>query len=417
MQSNYYHAQFPTLQYDYGSHWQDDFSSQLPESSITQAHNSSTAQMRLIKISSDVLPPRERAAIIDSRSEGISVGRDRAFGSRLRIPSMEISKDQASIFYLEGEDLDSESGFAISDIGSTHGTFVISNEELKSKGVVEESKIKDLSISSFTRLSPSKKASKPFFLNHLDVIKFGKTLFRVHLHDQGFGWSCDACSLSSEGGDEIALSHSNAEKQVSKLQSSSTTIPASTHEEQRKFGDRKLDSEAHRRVEMKDLKASYLGKKKNQDQSFSSSTQSQSNPVYLDRAAARRSRNINSSSSSSSASSLTSTSDRPNLVARETTSSSQAPKPLDASNNKGFLMFSQMARGVEGKVGKDLAIQVQTEGSTGLGYLKKLQVLGEEEPDRKKKRKKETSSNQVGSDFDYRESVKKKARDRYDELQ
>lgn len=134
------------LQYDPYYQWQEQQPPAEPP----------TRQMRLVKVSSDVLSEMERIAIIDSRSEGCSVGRDRSFDPRIRLADLEVSKTHCHLFFLQSGETN-EFGFAISDIGSTHGTFVLSNSTL------EEEDLSSLPTSSFQRLSPSKKASSPFF--------------------------------------------------------------------------------------------------------------------------------------------------------------------------------------------------------------------------------------------------------------
>lgn len=353
--------------------------------------------MRLVKVSSDVLSEMERIAIIDSRSEGCSVGRDRSFDPRIRLADLEVSKTHCHLFFLQSGETN-EFGFAISDIGSTHGTFVLSNSTL------EEEDLSSLPTSSFQRLSPSKKASSPFFLNHLDLIKVGNTLFRVHIHES---WSCKDCSLNSEGTDEIQL-HQPSSQQNSKVAepSSSNQIDQSNnYQDQRRFGDRKLDSEAHRRDEMKDLKAKWGGKQNGNAGSGN----------YTDRAAVRRSKNGNLPSTLTSASNSASKTFSTGPLSRTSVSPPDStPAPLDSSN-KGYRLLAQMTgeSGGKGRLGKEL-VQGNQMGSSGLGY-RQLEVLGEEES--RKKRKKKQAPRQNEPSYIYSAQVKKSARRRYEEIE
>ena len=121
--------------------------------------------LRLVKLSSDVLPSHKTVAIVDGRHGGVSIGRDKAFTARLRLPSMEVSKHHANLFSTSRAPI----RFSIADTGSMHGTYV-----------------RRRASTSYERLSPPKHASRPWTLEHLDVVRIGvqSTEFEVHLHDK-----------------------------------------------------------------------------------------------------------------------------------------------------------------------------------------------------------------------------------------
>ncbi|KAG2212870.1 hypothetical protein INT46_009662 [Mucor plumbeus] len=127
-------------------------------------HPQSTLSIRFVIQSS---PHFQSGQVILVDENGITIGRDRSWDSRLRLPEMIVSKYHAMVF------LDKkEKAFFIIDSGSQHGTFV--NEK---------------------RLSEPKKSSLPYELRHLDLVRIGSTSLQVHQHDMG--WPCQSC-LASE---------------------------------------------------------------------------------------------------------------------------------------------------------------------------------------------------------------------------
>lgn len=124
-----------------------------------------TASIRLVILSSPHYHPGQ-VVIIDD--QGLSIGRDRAWDARLRLPQMIVSKCHAFIY------LEKPSSFCIVDHGSQHGTFV--ND---------------------TRLSPPKQSSLPHNLQHGDIIVIGNTQLQVHDHTKE-GVLCAACASSQE---------------------------------------------------------------------------------------------------------------------------------------------------------------------------------------------------------------------------
>lgn len=144
--------------------------------------------MRLVKLSSDALPTHKTVAIVDGRHGGVSIGRDRTFTARLRLPSMEVSKHHANVF----SNARAPIRYSIADTGSTHGTYVCRHAQ-----------------ATFERLSPPHHASRPYTLEHLDLIRIGVqcSVFEVHLHANA--WDvCDKCTLTGDGSNEIDLAPS-----------------------------------------------------------------------------------------------------------------------------------------------------------------------------------------------------------------
>lgn len=153
--------------------------------------------LRLVKVSSDVLPRSQVVAIVDGRHGGVSIGRDKTFTPRLRLPSMEVSKHHANIYSTSRAPV----RYSVSDTGSTHGTYVCRRDQ-----PTTPSELAALPDSSFERLSQPKHASRPCELQHYDLLRIGMqcTVFEVHLH--GSAWDvCDRCAISSDGLNEISL--------------------------------------------------------------------------------------------------------------------------------------------------------------------------------------------------------------------
>jgi predicted component of type VI protein secretion system len=127
-------------------------------------HQESTMTLRLVVLAS---PHFEKDAVVLIDENGITIGRDRSWDRRLRLPEMMVSKYHCTIFLNKEEER-----FFIVDIGSQHGTLV-----------------------NLKRLSEAKQSSMPFGLNHLDIISVGSTQLQVHLHETG--WPCQFCVAHS----------------------------------------------------------------------------------------------------------------------------------------------------------------------------------------------------------------------------
>lgn len=158
--------------------------SELRPPRATAAHNSSF--LRLTVLSSTVLS-RRGIALIDSFDE-VSIGRDRCATPRLRLKELAVSKYHANIYW------DSKTGlWSLVDMGSTHGTHVISPDspEAQVSGSVSS---QGYTPSQSTRLSPPKSASLPRTLSHLQHIVIGGTTFVVHMHADQL--PCEACAVT-----------------------------------------------------------------------------------------------------------------------------------------------------------------------------------------------------------------------------
>ncbi|KAG2229926.1 hypothetical protein INT48_008307 [Thamnidium elegans] len=129
-----------------------------------QGHPQGTGSMRLVVQSS---PFFKQGQVVLIDENGITIGRDRSWDSRLRLPEMIVSKYHAMIYRDKQEKL-----FYMIDNGSQHGTFI--NEK---------------------RLSEPKQASLPYELRNMDIVRIGSTSLQVHLH--AMGWPCQGC-LASE---------------------------------------------------------------------------------------------------------------------------------------------------------------------------------------------------------------------------
>lgn len=129
-----------------------------------RGHPLGTGSIRLVVQSS---PFFKQGQVVLIDENGITIGRDRSWDSRLRLPEMIVSKYHAMIYRDKQEKL-----FYMIDNGSQHGTFVNEN-----------------------RLSEPKQASLPYELRDSDIVRIGSTSLQVHLHSMG--WPCQGC-LASE---------------------------------------------------------------------------------------------------------------------------------------------------------------------------------------------------------------------------
>ncbi|KIK10137.1 hypothetical protein K443DRAFT_80848 [Laccaria amethystina LaAM-08-1] len=144
------------------------------------------SSLRLIVARSSILPSEYRIATADAHWE-VQFGRDIApngsITPRIRLKEMEVSKLHATAYW-DG----TRREWSVVDMGSKHGTFLRSNcgsSELNGIGV---------------RLSPSRVASIPRRLNHMDQLTLGSTTFIIHIHDE---YPCEECSPLA--GEDIPL--------------------------------------------------------------------------------------------------------------------------------------------------------------------------------------------------------------------
>ncbi|UZJ53134.1 hypothetical protein CBS101457_002454 [Exobasidium rhododendri] len=301
-------------------------------------------QLRLVKLVSDVMPPEQKVAVIDSRGEGISIGRDRSFTARIRCPSMEVSKHHANIFK-------NESVFAIADTGSTHGTYLLIDPPTS---LTPESLPP---IKAYHRLSEPKKASAPETIEHLSLLRVGKTVFQAHLHDGRT--SCDECVLSEDGSNEILL-FAKDKKETKSVVTSAYQLDQET---KRQASEVKITP----KQAMRELKSRHLG-----DSDALSSQQSEADSSqYVDRAAARRARGGVQTTKPSPVPSTTS--GMPPVIAPIVTS---LPAAKLTDSNRGYQMFAAMSfkSGEKGLASQDPIFARGVEGRAGLGSKRLLDV-------------------------------------------
>jgi pSer/pThr/pTyr-binding forkhead associated (FHA) protein len=155
--------------YDPSYEWPGGDASSDPRLQALPTAGSSTGKplsplCRLVVRSSDVLPRSQRVAVLDGLDQ-LTIGRDALYNNeaRLRLKELAVSKHHASVFFDT-----SRLAWSIVDVGSMHGTFMSTAN-------------KDGDYTQKQRLSPSRVASFPRVLNHLDMITIGSTKFVVHL--------------------------------------------------------------------------------------------------------------------------------------------------------------------------------------------------------------------------------------------
>lgn len=330
------------------------------------------SQLRLVKLTSDILPAQQRVAIIDAHShaDGVSIGRDRIYTPRIRLPAMEVSKHHANIFPLPSRQ--GQYTFAITDTGSTHGTHLMPSPPDSLDPLPP--------LSAYERLSAPKQASKPRLLRHMGLLRTGETVFQIHQHGASrWASSCEGCSLSQDGSSEIPLlaPSRKSDQGPTQLTESNTSKYAS----ERGLGDRKLNSEMARRQAMEELRRSHLGgtasavKAPNADHHA---------PNYVDRAAVRRDRLGWGGGSSSPRPDVEV---RPPSAAKQTQRAPSAPASqrtaqLDA-DSRGFRMFAAMFSSSSDDFNPDQPAYVPTsdpvmargtDGRAGLGSKRLLDV-------------------------------------------
>ncbi|KAI8981028.1 SMAD/FHA domain-containing protein [Pilobolus umbonatus] len=154
-------AWFDTITQEYSQYDEATMSYITLNDDYWKGHPEGTQSLRLVVQSSPFYQPHETVLVDES---GITVGRDRSWDRRLRLPEMIVSKYHCMIFLDKKEKV-----FFVIDVGSQHGTFV--NDK---------------------RLSNPKQSSLPYELRHLDILKIGSTVMQVHNHNDT-GWPCEAC--------------------------------------------------------------------------------------------------------------------------------------------------------------------------------------------------------------------------------
>lgn len=266
--------------------------------------------LRLVKLASDVLPRNKTVAIIDGRHGGVSIGRDKTFTARLRLPSMEVSKHHANIF----SNTRGPIYYSISDTGSMHGTYVCRRGK-----PTAASALAAVPTSQFVRLSEAKHASTPYDLQHWDLIRIGvqSTTFEVHLHSSP--WEvCDKCAVKEDGTNEISVAPLAQPSRPAASSTQADAIPSSHPSRHSRW-----QVEQDRRKRLRALKHAILPMPDKQ----AATTAPPSS--YRDRAAVRR------------------TMQPPSSVPRSQHVSDTIPttpsKPLDAQH-VGYQMLARMAK-------------------------------------------------------------------------
>lgn len=122
-----------------------------------------------------------RIALVDEHDE-VQFGRDAlpqgTTTPRIRIKLLEVSKHHATVYWdAEGQE------WAIVDMGSMHGTFILPAGSAEGPG---------------QRLSASRTASIPRKLSHLDSVRFGTVEFIAHIHADLPCADCSPQSLKDE---------------------------------------------------------------------------------------------------------------------------------------------------------------------------------------------------------------------------
>ncbi|KAI5119332.1 hypothetical protein M0805_000562 [Coniferiporia weirii] len=192
---------------DLGSEARESYDASEPASSSSLHQRC----LRLVVKSSTVLPRRRKVAVLDAYDEA-QIGRDQSTSEtmpRIRLKDMEVSKLHATLFW----DREREE-WAVVDMGSKHGTFLKPSAGPSSAHIASGS-VSAPNTSSAARLSPSKQASMPRRLRHLDELSIGSTVFVAHVHP---GIPCDDCI--SEGERDIPLFSSASNKGTQKFASS-----------------------------------------------------------------------------------------------------------------------------------------------------------------------------------------------------
>ena len=238
---------------------------------------------------------------------------------------MEVSKHHARIFAIvRKKQPDMPPCFSITDTGSTHGTYVYRPDHENPKPI-HPSSVHRISEESFHRLSPEKHASRPYNLQHLDLLRFGlqSNIFEVHIH--GNAWaSCPACQISPDGTNEISVA---PQAQSRKVPSEEPVKPRPGLKNAVSLKNAKHKAHHETRQHLKTLKNAYL-------KPISASAASvDERPMYRDRASIRRERYPDMPPV------------RPQATSSEVSASS-APVPLDASN-VGYQILAKMVDGAE----------------------------------------------------------------------
>ncbi|KAK0485165.1 hypothetical protein IW261DRAFT_1461007 [Armillaria novae-zelandiae] len=138
-----------------------------------------------------------RIVSVDGYSE-VQFGRDAlppgSSTPKVRIKTMEVSKFHATVYW------DTHlKEWAVIDMGSMHGTYLLSSDYPSNASPQDRG----------IRLSPSRAASIPRRLSHMDHLTMGDATFIVHIHQS---LPCEECS-PRDVGDEVSLFPSERKRQ------------------------------------------------------------------------------------------------------------------------------------------------------------------------------------------------------------
>ncbi|KZT07640.1 uncharacterized protein LAESUDRAFT_724615 [Laetiporus sulphureus 93-53] len=350
----------------------------------SRARSSEITSLRLVVQRSSVLSKKLKVAITDGYSE-VQIGRDVApVGSdvpRIRLKEMEVSKLHDTVYWDQ-----QRSEWAVVDMGSKHGTFLKSNRGIRSSPGVSDSGVPSSSQGPSEssredprgmRLSPSRVASIPRRLTHLDLLSIGDTTFIVHIHDSQM--PCIECSPT--GDDEIPLFDS---RRADREQASSTK-----RKREETSGDNALAPPATGPVQQDAKKAlSMLRRSLLSRRDGSLASAKGEAPQYVDRSARRRALYPQTPPDPGRARAAMSTSSLVQLPDRSVTASpvapvSAPPTPLPETNIGHRLLLKQgwepgMSLGQESTdlaLKQPLEVSVNT-GRLGLGATASTSVVG-----------------------------------------
>jgi len=318
-------------------------------------------------------PSRNLLILQPGVDEPMVLGRDRTFEPSLRLKEMEVSKTHATIFWRADGEHTTCHGWHIVDNASTHGTF-ISAPDAHPRAASH-------------RLSKARKASLPYKLNHLDIIKVASAddpviSFQVHLHPR-FPSSCQSCALFPDESNRMSLEA----QQVAPVE---TPKNAEARDEERYAmspADVKVERERKRKMEMAKLKTHFFGdegdsssKKQKRPGSVYQQTGDEEdtsrrvpNP-YLDRAKLRRQTHGPSAPAAPRQSSVVA---GPSRVPETTT---QEPESM----GRGEALLAKLGGNPDALKGMGSLIEARTLGNSQAGLGSRQLVVGVENISRPK---------------------------------
>ncbi|KAI5480044.1 Forkhead-associated (FHA) domain containing protein [Pseudohyphozyma bogoriensis] len=372
--------------------------------------------LRLVVLESAVV--KKGSVAILHPSDTVTIGRDRSYDKRVRLKELPVSKTHSTVFYLQrgidGDDTTRDGCWAISDCGSTHGTYVKRGDDKKP-----------------VRLSQPKVASSPAELRHLDSITVGTTIFLVHIH---LSLACDECASAADSSNLISLDNSSETPSTSASKSSNTPhVPSPTYTTRTK-----ADKERERKEKMRGLREQFLqpGARPERKVDTLPSTvkeTSSSSPAFVDRAALRRQR---TGAPANPATSMTLSAPSPffTVPGRPSTTTTNGPSPVAAfsaptppvnpfeSTSRGAVLLSKLTKpgttDDTATTGLGTLIQPKTVGAgreerPGLGSRPLVDIVREDRAGNGNTSSTHGASEKRG----WREDVREASRKRYKEMQ